>query len=183
MHRLTLMLLLSAAAALGAGCSGGAGSMATGSIWKETAAAPATPAPSTAAAGGEPMARSTRVATTAARAQICGLPFDGAKLRASYLAYEAKRGLEGARLSAIERNYDATVSTVSGQRAAIADRCKAQQVTWTRDRSAEFSERFKDDIKAELGRYMAGTFDLADRAPRADGPMTPKGFWKDQDDG
>jgi hypothetical protein len=129
------------------------------------------------------LARSARVASTAARAQICGLAFDSAKLRASYLAYEAKQGLDGAQLSMIEKSYDTTLSTVAAQRAAIADRCSARQVTWTRDRNAEFSDKYKDEVKAELQRYVAGSFTPDGKTSPADGPLDSKAFWKDQDDG
>jgi hypothetical protein len=180
-HRLASMLatsLLCAAAALGSGCANDtSSSLLTGSIGKQTAA------PSSGAANGEPLARSARVASTAARAQICGLAFDPAKLRASYLAYESKQGLDGAQLSMIEKSYDTTLSTIATQRAAIADRCSAKQVTRARDRNAEFSEKYKDEIKAELQRYVAGSFTPDEKKPNADGPSDAKAFWKDQDDG
>jgi hypothetical protein len=86
-------------------------------------------------------------------------------------------------LSMIEKSYDTTLSTVAAQRAAIADRCSAQQVTWTRDRNAEFSDKYKEEIKANLRRYMAGSFTSEEKTPHADDPLDSKAFWKDQDDG
>jgi hypothetical protein len=179
-HRSALMLalaLLGAAAALGAGCADGTSSGILTDIGKPTAV------PASGAASREPLARSARVASTAARAQICGLAFDSAKLRASYLAYEAKQGLDSAQLSMIEKSYDTTSSTVAAQRSAIADRCSAKQVTWTRDRSAEYSDKYKEEVKADLRRYMAGSFTSDEKTPRADDPLESKAFWKDQDDG
>jgi len=177
-HRLALTFaVLGAAAALGSGCANNTNDiLATGSVGKPTPAA---------APGGinGQLARTARVASTAARAQICGIAFDPAKLRASYLAYESKQGLDRAQLSTIEKSYDNTLSAIAAQRTAIADRCSAKQVTWTRDRNTNFSESYKDDIKAELQRYVAGSFTPDEKTPRADGPFDSKVFWKDQDDG
>jgi len=123
------------------------------------------------------------VASTSARARICGLSFDAAKLKASYLAYEAKQGVDTAQLSVIEKNFDTTSSTVAAQRAAIAKRCSPRQLAGTRDKNAELSIKYKDELKADLARYVAGSF-APDEKPRpADGPLDSKAFWKEQDDG
>jgi hypothetical protein len=172
------MALLGFVAALASGCADGAnGGIATGGIGQSTAG------PASGPAGGEPLARSTRVASTSARARICGLSFDAAKLKASYLAYEAKQGVDTAQLSVIEKNFDTTSSTVAAQRAAIAERCSPRQLAGTRDKNAELSIKYKDELKADLARYVAGSF-APDEKPRpADGPLDSKAFWKEQDDG
>lgn len=180
MGRYTLLLtvcLLGAASVLGLGCSNGSTSILTGSV--------ASPAPAfpTASTPGEPLARSARVASTAARAQICGVPFDAAKLKASYLAYEAKQGADRGQLSAVEKSYDTTLSSVATQRAAVAVRCSALDATWTRDRNVELSNKYKEELQAELARYTAGLFAPSQKAPEADGPLNSKTFWKEQDDG
>jgi hypothetical protein len=180
MHRSALVLtafLLSAAAALGSGCANGASSIIPGSSANQTVA------PSSGAASREVSARTVRVASTAARAQVCGLTFDAAKLRASYLDYAAKQGLDGAQLSSVGKNYDAALRTTSAQGAVIAGRCSAQQVAWTRDRSAEFSQGYKEEIEAELRRYLAGSFTFGEKTPNADEPFNARSFWKEQDDG
>src|ERR1700694_1913706 len=67
--------------------------------------------PSAAASPAKADWRTARVASTAARAKVCGIAFDAAKLRASYLAFEAQPGRrDAAQLAAIEKGYDATFS-------------------------------------------------------------------------
>src|SRR5262245_14010634 len=51
--------------------------------------------------------REGQVLAVSARAQRCGLAFDEAKLKASYLRYEAVQGAAGAQLATIEKSYDA----------------------------------------------------------------------------
>jgi hypothetical protein len=176
MHCSALLLAVSllGAAALEAGCANGTTSLVTGSVSYPTTG------PLSGNATGEVPTRTARTATTSARAQICGIAFDSAKLRASYLAYEAKQGASGAQLSSIEKSYDATLTTTMTQSAAIANQCSSQQVAWTTDRNAEFSQQYKEQLKADLTRYLAGSFT---QDADAEAPFTSKAFWKDQDDG
>jgi hypothetical protein len=81
------------------------------------------------------------VAWTSARAQRCGFYFDPAKLRSSYLAFEARQ--PGADPAKAEKTYDATFKTIRERAAADPDYC-------TDTKSAE--------IKKDLNRHLAGDF-------------------------
>jgi len=132
-HPLALSLLV-AVAAVAAGCSGGAG-LITGSTASATEAPGALPPES-------PLARPTGVAWTSARAEKCGFYFDSAKLRASYLAYEAKQSTPD-QLAKAQQAYDSTYKVIGQRVAADPDYC---------------SDRKSADIKAELTRHLAGDF-------------------------
>ena len=131
---LALCLLL-AATAIGAGCSGGATNLITGSTASATEAPGAVPPES-------PLARPTAVAWTSARAEKCGFYFDSAKLRANYLAYEAKQSTPD-QLGKAQQAYDSTFKVIGQRVAADPDYC---------------SDRKSADIKAELTRHLAGDF-------------------------
>src|SRR5512145_535689 len=88
--------LLLAAAAVHAGCSGASG-LLTGSA---TAAADAPRK----LGNDDPTARPIAVAWTSARAVRCGFHFDPAKLKASYLAYEARQSAPE-QLAKAEKSY------------------------------------------------------------------------------
>jgi hypothetical protein len=62
------------------------------------------------------MARSVRVATTAACAQTYGLAVDATKLKANYLSYETRRGVPRAQIVAIKNRYDAAYEALTGTR-------------------------------------------------------------------
>jgi hypothetical protein len=132
--RVTAFALLLAAAALHAGCSG-AGGLLTG---KATAAADAPGK----LGNDDPMARPIAVAWTSARAARCGFYFDPAKLKASYLAYEAKQSGPD-QLAKAEKSYDTTFKT-------IRDRVSRDPEYCTNSKSRE--------IKADLTRHLAGDF-------------------------
>jgi hypothetical protein len=123
------------AAAVCAGCTGGAAGLLTGS------APAATDAPS-GLANDNPQARPIAVAWTSARAQRCGFYFDPAKLRASYLAYEAKQS-GGDQLARVETTYDKTFKTIRERISGDPDYC---------------TDRKSAEIKAELQRHLAGDF-------------------------
>ena len=126
--------LLLAAAGL-AGCSGNAGGLLTGS----TPAAADAPGK---LADDDPSARPVAVAWTSARAQRCGFYFDPAKLRASYLAYEARQSGPDL-LGKAEQAYDQTFKTI---RAKVAD-------------DPEYCSNSKSaEIKKDLTRHLAGDF-------------------------
>jgi hypothetical protein len=124
--------LLLAAAALG-GCNGASG-LLTGS----TAAADAPGK----LKNDDPTARPIAVAWTSARAVRCGFNFDPAKLKASYLAYEAKQSGPD-QLGKAEKSYDTTFKT-------IRDRVSSDPEYCTDGKSRE--------IKADLTRHLAGDF-------------------------
>jgi hypothetical protein len=166
-HALASGLLL-AAAALCAGCSGASG-LLTGS----TAAAD-TPGSLN---NEDPAARPIAVAWTSARAHRCGFYFDPAKLRASYLAFEAKQSAPDQYAKA-EKTYDSTFKTIRERAAADPEYC---------------SERKSAEIKKDLTRHLAG--DFAPNFPKAkvaetcflfacggdDGrKWTAEGFWAEQ---
>jgi hypothetical protein len=116
-----------------AGCSGGG--LLTGS----TAAADA---PAEKVASDEASARPMAVAWTSARAQRCGFFFDPAKLRASYLAYEARQSSPD-QLGKTEQVYDQTYKTIRAQVAANPEYC---------------SDSKSAEIKKDLTRHLAGDF-------------------------
>jgi len=107
MNRLSstlIALLVVASGALTAGCTGESNvpqnSLLTGAT----------------AMDGEAMARSVRVATTAACAQTYGLAVDATKLKANYLSYETRRGVPRAQIVAIKNRYDAAYEALTGTR-------------------------------------------------------------------
>lgn len=126
--------LLVAVAGLQVGCSGASG-LLTGS----TPAAADAPG---SAADTDPLARPISVAWTSARAQRCGFFFDPAKLRSSYLAYEARQsGPE--QLTKAEKTYDTTLKTIRERVAADREYC---------------SDAKSAEIKKDLTRHLAGDF-------------------------
>jgi hypothetical protein len=91
----------------------------------------------------DPAERATQVAAVSARAEKCGFYFDAAKLRASYLAAEARETPAPDALNKAERAYDYTYSAVKTAIAGDADFC---------------SERKVREVKADLNRHLAGDF-------------------------
>ena len=122
-----------ATAALAAGCSGG-----TGLITGSTAAADAPPT----VAAEDPTARPMAVAWTSARAQRCGFYFDPDKLRASYLAYEARQS-SPEQVAKAQQVYDTTFKTIRAKVAEDPNYC---------------SDSKSADIKKDLTRHLAGDF-------------------------
>ncbi len=128
----------------------------------------------------DPNARPVQVAWTAARAQRCGFNFDGAKLKANFLASEARGGALQPQLAATEQVYDKTLITISSRIKGEEDYC---------------SERKTAAIKADLQRHLAGDFTpklpqekqvagsfldglIVDQGPQD--PFSAKSFWEDQ---
>jgi hypothetical protein len=120
------------AAAL-AGCNGSATGLLTG--------ATAADAPGK-LGNDDPTARPIAVAWTSARAYRCGFHFDPAKLKASYLAYEAKQSGPD-QLAKAEKSYDTTFKTIRDRVSRDPDYC-------TDGKSKE--------IKADLTRHLTGDF-------------------------
>ena len=90
------------------------------------------------------------VAWTSARAQRCGFNFDPAKLRASYLAYEARQSPPD-QLTKAEKAYDTAYKAIRTSVGADPDYC-------TDGKSAA--------IKKDLTRHLAGDFKLDLPAPK-----------------
>ena len=165
-------LLLAGAVGLAA-CSSGASGLITGTTSLGAGDAP----------GGitneSPMARPIGVAMTSARARRCGFYFDPGKLRASYLAYEARQS-NGELLAKSEKSYDSTFKVISERVADDPDYCTDQRGT---------------EIKADLARYLQGDFNpnfpkakVVETCGFFGCPVTPdpnqkldvKKFWQDQ---
>ena len=127
-------LLLAFAALLAACGNSASGGLTTG----------ATPAPANCLplSNEDPLARPVAVAWTSARAQRCGFYFDPAKLRTSYLAYEAKQS-NAEQLAKAEKSYDSTFKVIRDRVSSDPDYC-------TDKKGAE--------IKADLQRHLAGDF-------------------------
>ena len=88
-------------------------------------------------------AKSVQVAWTSARAQKCGFNFDAAKLKANYLAAEARDGAAQAQLAAFDKTYDATLANVTKNINAEDSYC---------------TERKTAAIKTDLQRHLAGNY-------------------------
>jgi hypothetical protein len=133
--------LLLAATALAAGCGSSASGLITGS---------AGPADAPGSLSNEdPMARPIGVAWTSARAHRCGFYFDPNKLRASYLAFEARQS-SAELLAKAEKTYDSTFKL-------IRERVGGDPGYCTDKKGAE--------IKGNLQRHLAG--DFAPNFPKA----------------
>jgi hypothetical protein len=127
-------LLLTGAVVL-SGCGSSAGGLMTGS----TEPNPENPG---SISNDNPLARPMAVAWTSARAEKCGFHFDPAKLRASYLAYEAKQSPPD-QLGKAQQVYDTTFKSIGQRIATNPEYC---------------SDRKSADIKVDLQRHLAGDF-------------------------
>ena len=129
----------------------------------------------------DPNARPVQVAWTAARAQRCGFAFDAAKLKASFLASEARGGALQPQLASGEKTYDQTYSSIAAKIKGEQDYCDSKKTA---------------SIKADLQRHLAGDFTpnlpnqnkkvasggffdglISDAPPE---PFDQKNFWNDQ---
>jgi hypothetical protein len=160
--RSTPVLVSILTAVMAAGCSGGAGSSAgltTASVLDGGSAGPLS-GDTPVVAADDPLARPIQVGWTVARAQKCGFNFDAPKMRMSFLAAEAQRGVAGDLLAKVERSYDATATAVRGNIAENQDYC-------TDTRSAQ--------IKADLQRHLAGDYSPKLKDPKK---QTAGGFFE-----
>jgi hypothetical protein len=118
-------------AVLLAACGNGSGGSTTGALLVD----------------GEPPNDSTTralyAAAVSARAAKCGFYFDPAKLRASFLAAEARQGTTPEQLEKIERAFDYTRHSIAARIAKEPDYC---------------SDLKTRQIKADLARCLAGDF-------------------------
>ena len=175
MHRFAnglLTALVLAAGGLVAACSGGV--MGGGTTMIEDPDAPA------GVRNDSPMARPIAVAWTSARARRCGFYFDSARLRTSYLAYEAGQGNSREKLVEIERGYDTTFKAISDKVAGDAGYC---------------TDRKSAEIKVDLQRHLAGDYSpklpqpklvqacgvLGCATPVAEQPFNTRSFWEKWD--
>ncbi len=154
MKHVTLTAVL--ATAMLCGCSGASG-LTTASVSGSgaTATAPAAPAH-------DVTSRALQVGTTAARATKCGYNFDPAKLKANFLAAEAK--INPADVPKAEQVYTVANNGIVRAVATKADYC-------TPSKTAE--------IKEDLTRHLAG--DYSPRPPKVE--QEEPGFWDKVGDG
>jgi len=164
--------------ALGACGNGGSGGVSTASLLDGKSAA------GSGEVGGvkadDPTAKATQVAWTAARAQRCGYNFDAVKLKANYLAAEARDGAQPAQITLLDKTYETTFATVTANIRNDADYC---------------TDRHTAQIKGDLQRHLAGNYqpNLPQQKKVASGGFwdglvtdTPaeafdqKNFWNDQ---
>lgn len=164
--------LLLAAAGVVAGCSGGGGNIITGTTASATESPGALPPEN-------PLARPTGIAWTSARAEKCGFYFDSTKLRASYLAYEAKQSPPD-QMPKLQQAYDNTFKMIGQRVTADPDYC---------------TDRKSAEIKAELTRHLAGDFTVKPipkpkeecgflgclDTPKSDEAWDTKKFWKEEE--
>jgi hypothetical protein len=162
-------LLLAGAAGLAA-CSSGVSGLITGSTQTDTDAP-----------GGitndNQLARPIAVAWTSARAQRCGFYFDAPKLRASYLAYEARQS-NAEQLAKAEKSYDTTFKVIRERVGGDPEYCTdskgaAIKTDLQRHLAGDFSARFPQPKKVESCGFFG--------CPSAyNEPLDNKKFWEDQ---
>jgi hypothetical protein len=99
----------------------------------------------------DPLARPIQVAWTSARASHCGFMFDPVKLKADFMAEEARRGVDQYQLQRTSEAYDYT-------RDSVMDTIKHDSNYCTKERN--------DAIRADLRRYIAGDYTPAAKLAR-----------------
>ena len=108
----------------------------------------------------DPNARPVQVAWTAARAQKCGFAFDAGKLRANFIATEARGGALQPQLASTEKTYDQTFASISTKLKGEQDYCDAKKTA---------------SIKSDLQRHLAG--DFTPNLPNPNKKVASGGFW------
>lgn len=155
MRRAVIPVLMIAAAL--PGCSSGSNGLSTASVLGTAPTPPAAGAPVTAQAGvgpgaaavpvaapSDPTGRAFQVGSVTARAAKCGYNFDGARLRAAYLAHEIGLGATNESVARLEKIHDVAYNGVMKAASGEADYC---------------SERKTQEIKTDLNRLLAGDFE------------------------
>ena len=99
----------------------------------------------------DPLARPIQVAWTSARASHCGFMFDPVKLKADFMADEARRGVNPYELQRYSQAYDYT-------RDSVTETIKHDNNYCTKERN--------DAIRADLKRYLAGDYTPAAKLAR-----------------
>ena len=132
-------------AGLLAGCSGTPGSGSSAGLTTASILGDAPASQSSSETLGikndDPRARPVQVAWTSARAQKCGYNFDPARLKSTYLAYEASQG--AASVPEIEKTYDKTLTTIKASIGNADEYC---------------TDKKGREIKADLTRHLAGDY-------------------------
>ncbi len=175
---LIVTAMASAAAALGACSSGGAG-LSTASVLDG--------APSGVSGEGagisnsDPNARPVQVAWTAARAQRCGFSFDPVKLKTNFLAAEARGGALQPQLASTEKAYDQAYSSIGGRIKGEADYCSdkktaAIKADLQRHLAGDYTPKLPVEKKVASGGFLDGL--IVDQAPQE--KLDAKTFWDDQ---
>ena len=126
-----------------AGCSGSGGGVSTASILGGESA-PAAGAVAAIPPASKPSDRAFQAGAVSARATKCGYNFDADQLRASYLAHEAGRGASNDEVSQLTQVYNVAHNGVMKASAEDPDYC---------------NQRRTNEIKADLGRLLAGDFE------------------------
>jgi hypothetical protein len=127
-----------------------------------------------------PETRPFAVAWTSARAERCGFYFNPAKLRASYLAYEARQSPPD-QLAKAEKIYDTTFKSIRTKVGANPDYCtdrKSAEIK--KDLTRHLAGDFKPDLPKPKKEETCGFLGMA-CAPTSEGPWDAKKFWADQD--
>ncbi|MBI1385092.1 MAG: hypothetical protein GC150_09300 [Rhizobiales bacterium] len=115
------------------------------------AAQPAVPVATAVEAPVDPMAKPMHVGWTMARARHCGFYFEPDKVRAGYLAFEARNGTPPEQLSKIEQ-------TVRFTEVSVAKRLP--------EAPAYCTDAVLGEIRADLPPMVAGDFTRPPRAPK-----------------
>ena len=100
------------------------------------------------AAPEDPLAKAMQVGWTSARASHCGFIFDPARLRADYLASEARAGKTPDEMAKLERAYDYTRESVAATIKNDLTYCNKTRTT---------------AIRRDLNRYLAGDYTASAR--------------------
>jgi hypothetical protein len=144
--------LAAAALALATGgCSTGFPGLTTGALGGGAATAAAKAPPQSDAAS-----RAMSTAATSARAEKCGFHFDPTKLKSSFIAAEAARGLPPEQMPGIDRLYEYTRRSLADRIASEPGYCSEAQVAVT---------------KSSLSRHLAGDFEPPPPAADDDGGL------------
>jgi hypothetical protein len=128
----------------------------------------------------DPKAKAVQVAWTAARAQKCGYNFDAAKLKASYLASEARAGAAQPQIAEFDKTYDTTFVTVSANIKTDDTYCNERKTaTIKADLQRHLAGNYTPNLPQEKKVASGGLFDglISDAPPEK---FEAKNFWNDQ---
>ena len=96
-----------------------------------------------------PGSRLEHLAWNSAWALACGFYLDNAKLKSTYLAYEASAGTPPDQVAKLASSYDRVQGTFGAVAVTHSDQCTEQR---------------KERIKAAIARYLAGDFNPGEAA-------------------
>jgi hypothetical protein len=144
---LSTILGFSLLATLLAACGNGGGLSTSSILGGGNSSAPPAPKPVTASE------RALFVGATVARAQRCGFVFDPEQVRANFIAAESQAGTPPEQVQKVTREFDFT-------RKSVLDSAVKDETYCTEGRTR--------DVKAALGRQLAGDFNTPQRRPEVD---------------